>query len=620
MKLKELYFCPFLLTSIKPEGWLLQQLQIQADGVSGHLDEFWPDIKDSAWIGGKADGWERMPYWLDGVISLAWLLDDEPLKSRINLYVDYIIKHQHEDGWLGPRADEKVEASDLWSQALAMKMLVVYHDATGDLRIPCAVEKALRSLDGYIDNNPLSKWGQFRWFENLIAIWWLYEQTQESWLIDLAVRLHAQGFNWKDFFSQWPITDPTPKGRWNYSGHVVNNAMALKGDALWWRLTENEEDKDAANEMVKKLDKHHGMVTGVFTGDECLAGISPIQGTELCAVVEYMYSLENLISITGDVKYADRLEKITFNALPATFSPDMWSHQYDQQVNQIECSVKENRTWNTNGDDANIFGLEPHFGCCTANLSQGWPKFVAHLWMRAKNGIAAVAYAPSTLKTEISDVPVKITLDTDYPFREELTFKVEAESPIGFSLFLRIPEWADNASIEINGDSVPVNINKGFCEIRRKWSGTCDLLLTLPMECRVEKRPGNTNSILRGPLVYALNIAEEKKRINIDKPFRELPHGDWEIYPASPWNYALNISEEINNVVISEHAITDCPFSPEEAPVSITIKGKRVPEWIEENGSAPVPKNDLKKGEEEELVLIPFGCTNLRIAEFPIIP
>ena len=47
--------------AIKPGGWLKQQLRVQADGVSGHLDEFWPDVQNSAWIGGNADGWERMP-------------------------------------------------------------------------------------------------------------------------------------------------------------------------------------------------------------------------------------------------------------------------------------------------------------------------------------------------------------------------------------------------------------------------------------------------------------------------------------------------------------------------------------------------------------------------------
>ncbi|HEU5088691.1 MAG TPA: beta-L-arabinofuranosidase domain-containing protein, partial [Roseiflexaceae bacterium] len=378
MTLHTPFFSTFPLRAIEPQGWLAQQLRIQADGLSGHLDTFWPDIMDSAWIGGEAEGWERMPYWLDGVIPLAWLLGDDELQARISRYVGYIVEHQHEDGWLGPRAEEKAAAADVWSQALALKMLVVYHDATGDERIAGCVERALRMLDRHIDRRPLFNWGQFRWFEFLIAIWWLYERTPERWLVDLAVKLQAQGFNWQDFFKRWPLTEPTEPGRWNFAGHVVNNAMALKEGALWWRLTGDEADRRAPYTMIELLDRYHGMPTGVFSGDECLSGTSAIQGTELCAVVEYQYALEWLLGVLGDAALADRLELITFNALPATFAPDMWSHQYDQQVNQVECSVRENRPWSTNDPDSNIFGLEPHFGCCTANLSQGWPKFAAH--------------------------------------------------------------------------------------------------------------------------------------------------------------------------------------------------------------------------------------------------
>ncbi len=621
MKLNEPCFRPFPLGAIAPRGWLAQQLRIQADGLSGHLDEFWPDIQESAWIGGEAEGWERMPYWLDGVIPLAWLLDDVPLKSRINSYMAYIIRHQQEDGWLGPRIEDKAEAKDLWSQALALKVLVVYYDATQDARIPPVVEKALRGLDRHIDTNPLSTWGQFRWFETLIAIWWLFERSQDVWLLELAVKLQAQGFHWQDFFSAWPLSDPTPKGRWNYAGHVVNNAMMLKAGALWWRFTGQEKDRNAVYEMFDQLDTFHGTVTGLFTGDECLAGKSPTQGTELCAVVEEMYSLECLVGLLGDPAFADKLEKIAFNALPATFSPDMWSHQYVQQVNQIECSVREDRPWTTNDADANIFGLEPHFGCCTANLSQGWPKFAAHLWMQTANeDIVALVYAPSQLKTTVAGIAVSVELETDYPFGEKLKFSIIVDEPVTFSLFLRIPGWVQETFLEIEKDTSKISAPGTFHEIRREWYGTTEVRLTLPMQIRIEQRPNNTISLLRGPLVYALKIDEEWRRINQELPYRELPHGDWEVYPTSPWNYALEVDEKSIDLFTPDQKLGDCPFSPDGAPLSIRVRGRRLTEWGAENGSVRTPPpNRSKFGPEEDLLLIPYGCTNLRIAEFPIV-
>ena len=101
--------------------------------------------------------------------------------------------------------------------------------------------------------------------------------------------------------------------------------------------------------------RHHGQPNGIFSGDEHLNGTSPVSGTELCTVSEYMFSLEELMRIHGDPFFGDQLERVTFNALPATFTADMWAHQYDQQVNQVLATVAK-RNWTNNSDESNIFG------------------------------------------------------------------------------------------------------------------------------------------------------------------------------------------------------------------------------------------------------------------------
>ena len=297
--------------------------------------------------------------------------------------------------------------------------------------------------------------------------------------------------------------------------------MALKEGALWWRLTGDDADRYAARHMMAALDRHHGMATGVFTGDECLAGTDPSHGTELCAVAEYLYSLEWLIGVQGDTAPADRLESIAFNALPATFSPDMWAHQYDQQVNQIECSVREDRLWNTNGPDANVFGLEPNYGCCTANLSQAWPKFAAHLWMRsAERGIVAAAYAPSALDTQIDGVPVRIDLRTGYPFREELRFTVRAERPARFPLLLRIPGWAHGATIEVDGRRAPITETGAFHTVERTWSGETSIVLSLADGAA--RHPAAQRCGLRGAGTAAVRAAH-RGTVAADQPGQTAP-------------------------------------------------------------------------------------------------
>ena len=102
--LAEPAFRPLPLGAIRPRGWLERQLRIQAAGLSGHLDEFWPDVAESQWFGGSAEGWERAPYWMDGVIPLAWVLDDAALKAKVAGHVDQILGAQRPDGTFAPMA------------------------------------------------------------------------------------------------------------------------------------------------------------------------------------------------------------------------------------------------------------------------------------------------------------------------------------------------------------------------------------------------------------------------------------------------------------------------------------------------------------------------------------
>jgi uncharacterized protein len=617
-------FVPLTLGSIKPSGWLKDQLRIQRAGLSGHLDEFWPDIKDSAWFGGKAEGWERVPYWLDGIVPLAYLLDDGELKTKAKRAIDTILDRQQSDGWLGPVGDtQNHKPYDVWPLFPLFKALTQYQEASGDPRVVPALLKCCRKIDQVISREPLYSWAKVRAADLAISLYWLYDRTKEPWLLELADKAFAQSHDWRAMFENFPFTTKA-RDRKDLDNHGVNTGMGLKFGGVRYRLTADAMDKDAIFSMLDILDRYHGQATGIFTCDEHLAGRNPSQGTELCTVAEAMYSLEVLAAVQGDTRLGDRLEKLAFNALPATFKKDMTAHQYDQQCNQVICSAEGAHVYTSNGSEANLYGLEPNFGCCTANLHQGWPKFASSLWMwTPDDGLAVVAYAPCVIETKIQGKPVKVTVETMYPFRSEVAITVTVPEPMTFPVLLRIPAWAkgfelkqsDGSEVKLWGIGEPQ-----YSKTMGKWSGSKTLHLRLPMEARLYQGYNGAVAIERGPLVFALPIETEWKKLR-DRP--NLPFDDWEVYPKSPWNYALEIDREHPEraIVFEDRAIGANPFSPAGAPVVARVNGRRLVRWgLERGAAAPPPQSPVISRERlEELTLIPYGCTDLRLTEFPIL-
>ena len=304
----------FKYDEIIPGGWLKRQLEIQARGLAGNLDKMWPDVRDSAWIGGDKEGWERVPYWLDGFVPLAFLLRDEDMIARAKKYLFAIMDGQKPDGWICPCEDDRRGEYDVWALFLICKVLAEYGVYAGDVRALECTKNALYNLYTRMKegSTKLRQWGKFRWFEALIPLKMVKERFDCGWEGELAAMLEEQGANYADFKDDWK----TPIFFWRIQTHIVNLSMMLKTEAEMLGFS-GRKYTDSAQDLYHTLFKYNGTAVGLITGDECLAGISPVAGTELCAVVELMYSCERLFALTGDAKWADLLERVAFNALPA---------------------------------------------------------------------------------------------------------------------------------------------------------------------------------------------------------------------------------------------------------------------------------------------------------------
>jgi hypothetical protein len=623
--LAERAYYPLPLGSIRPKGWLRNQLQIQASGLSGHLDEVWADVgPNSGWLGGTGESWERGPYFLDGLVPLAWLLDDARLKSKALKYINWTLEHQAPNGMIGPSAND-----DWWPRIVMLKVLTQYQEATGNPRVIPVMDKYFRYQLAELPSRPLRDWGKFRWQDEVLSVLWLYNRTHFAYLLDLARLLHDHGHDWKAEYDNFQFTQPCTAEFLKLdqgnglkdlalSTHGVNNAQAVKAGPVWSLVSKLDADRFAYMKMISELEKYHGLPNGMFSCDEHLAGRDPSHGSELCSVVEYMFSLEQALSISGDASLGDRLERLAFNALPGAFTNDMWAHQYNQESNQVECSLHR-KPWVSDGPESNLYGLAPNFGCCAANFHQGWPKFTSSLWMcSAGGGLAAMAYAPSHASTQFGGVRVDVEMETDYPFRGAVKIRVNASAAASFPLSLRIPGWADHVQIRINGEPQSGLRSGSFFVAQRRWKSGDEVAIEMPMPVRMTSWFNQSVAIERGPLAFSYPIGTDWLKL-VDRG----PASDWQVFPSTRWNYALAVDERRgqSSVELEEYPSSNDVFSLAHAPVRLRTPAVLLPEWRAVDGVAdPVPVSPVAQmpgAAIEHITLVPYAAAKLRITAFP---
>ncbi len=630
--LAEVPYTTLPLGDVQPQGWLLEQLQRAADGMTGRLDEMYPLVgEQNAWRGGDGDAWERGPYWLDGLVPLAYILSDGALQEKAHPYIEWILASQQPDGFFGPSEVsgeggegarvQRGRAADWWPRMVVLKVLRSYYEATGDERVIDFMTRYFRYQLDTLPEIPLnnwSNWARARGGDNQESIYWLYNRTGDAFLLDLAEIIFEQTQDWTGDLRAGQVSDDY------WFTHVVNVAMGIKQPAVQYLQAKDPRYLEAVEHGLAALMEKHGQVHGLFSGDENLHGTDPTQGTELCAIVEFMYSLERLMKVTGEIGYIDHLEHVAYNALPTHIADDYLSRQYYQQANQVRLSIAP-RNFITLHDDTDIcYGILTGYPCCTTNLHQGWPKYVQHLWLASRDGgLAALLYGPSEVTARVSGgKQVHIRQETNYPFGETIRFELSTETPVEFPLHLRIPRWTTRAEITVNGEAWDTPAPGRIIQLNRMWRDGDVVMLRLPMPVTTQRGREQAVSVKRGPLVFAVAVPDRWRRIAMPNPTMRGEDG-WEVHPEGAWNFGLLLSADdpAESFEIRHGQITGYPWTPEAAPIRLVAKGRRIPWWNEYNDTAgPLPHSPVPTDEPlEDVTLLPYGATTLRIGLIPTV-
>ena len=629
------------LRDIRPEGWLLETLQTQREGLTGHPEALSYPYNTCLWAGeiprmgthGK-DWWryEQTAYYTDGLLRLGYLLDDKAFIEKGEAGIRYTLDHPWENGRLGSR---KVEYT--WPFAVFFRAVKAAYDISPS---PATLE----ALRRHYHSIPLEMLIRRRNILSLEGMLWTAQQTGDKALVaraDSAFRLRKsllEGVNTSR--DDW-VTPEFLLGEAPYKMHGVTMSEILKLPLLLYVATGNPWYRHLAVTSLDRLFEEDGLPDGLFTSAEWLQGRGIRHSHETCNAVDMSWTLGYFLEILKDPRYADRLEKIVFNAGAGSVTRDFKALQYYSSVNQFLATGTSNHNKDNYCSTWMAYRPTHQTECCAGNIHRLYPNYAARLWLRGEGEAVAALYGPSRFR--YSDA-LTFVEETAYPYGEEVVFRVEApKGKHAARLTLRIPAWCTEASLSVNGKDAGIALSAGsFVSLDRSWRSGDRIVLRLPMPVVRQTAFGGGIWFERGPLVYSYAIPAQYQKdttryanMNGKYPADDEAFSCWDIRPSGPWNFAVAADAEATVVAGQPGLAPDVagvaggPGRPAVLPGSARASCLRIPvrpiAWDFDKGPAgelltpDLPACPAPTGPEQYIDLVPYGETTLRLTVFPVL-
>lgn len=618
------------LGSVRPAGWLKHQLHLMADGMTGRLMEVSQYLApNNGWFGGTEEGWEEQPYWFRGFYSLARLTEEPRLLAEANRWIEAVLRSQDADGYFGATFHKKVTGDngqticDLWPHMVMLDAVIRHYEATGNKRVIPFMTRFFTFCRDLPDDRflpPIKEgWGE-NWHPHiqypragdmLPHIYWLFNQTGEAWLLPLATR----------FFRR----TSGPDNEW-LSQHVIHFTQRFGYSGVYSTQSNDPRHLDLSEYWYRQhLGTWGQQPRGIFGADESIRPgsgfVDPRQGFETCGFGEFAKNFYMLGRLTGNAMYADRVEDLLFNHFPALQTPDLKGLHYLTASNQPQLDATENHEYQNKGRQIDYSPWL--YRCCQHNVAMTWPWLAENLWQASTDGglVAWIYSACEVTAKVVGGKMIHISEETDYPFRSRVKLTVSCDDATAFPLYLRIPRWCRDFRVLVNSQAVNADATPGqYLRIERTWTNGDVVAIDMGMSLSLTTWP-RTGSVTvdRGPLSYSVKIGEKWQKCGGTDDWPE-----WEVFPTSPWNYGL-VLEGKNPLadfkVTEKGQIADQPWTPDAAPIEITVKAKRIPNWKMVNETVDVLQDSpIRSAEPEETItMIPLGCARLRMSCLPVV-
>ncbi len=628
------------LSQVEPRGWLRRTLEMERDGFPGHLDQIGYPFDLPCWTlksladGGFEQWWpyEQTGYWMDSMMRTALLLRDEEMIAKFRAIIDTSIE-KAEDGFIGPEELKSHTGRYQWPHAVYFRAIYALWSATGE-------EKYLRALEKHM----LLPGNQFDEDRTAVVIETMLRVAEDTGNVMLREKARANYFTLQarcaetaDYGYRKMLTDiPT-----SIHGVTLNEVGRLP--AIYYSYFGDEEQLAAAEHLFQKIVKDHMLPDGVHSSTEGTCGNTCLRAHESCDISDFSWSMGYMLSATGEGRYADLLERAILNAAPGAIGPDFKTVQYFSSVNQVRAG--RNSCHVERFENTPRMAYQPHHypECCVGNIGRAFPNYVARMYWEDDEGVICALYGDS----DYTGQGLAIAQRGGYPFGEALTFDISCEQPVETTIKFRIPGWCQGAKLALNGKEMPLSAVKGFAALHETFRNGDHITLTLPMAFTARESAEGGVYFDYGPLLLTLKIRENWIHDALE-PRQKPDFPAWNIEPASDWNYAVSGRE---TAALTRHPLTDTPWQ-DGYPLEFRIKAKKLTGWQLLHKEAPGRKKDAHTegidakqialgatevtddliqtpplpdageiaawlGEEEEITLVPYGCTQLRLTVMP---
>lgn len=465
--------------------------------------------EDHCWQG---EFWGK---WFTSAV-LAYQYKPSPeLKLKLERAVDGLIKTQSKDGYIGNYAvQHRLEQWDIWGRKYSMLGLLAYYDLFGGRK---ALQAAGKMADHLIGELAVKKalivnQGNYHGMAAtsvLEPIIQLYKRTNDKKYLDFA----------EEIVRQWELPDgpqliaradvavglrfPFPRAdQWASQGQKAYEMMSCyEGLLALYRITGKQAYRTAVEKTWQSILETEIDVLGSGSASECWHGgkdkqqFVTMHADETCVTVTWIKLSQQLLRLTGDVKYADAIERSYYNALLGAMKTDGSNWGMYSASSGIR----------SEGTDQCKMGLN----CCVASGPRGLFTLPLTAVMSRNKGIQVNFFNDGAYHVKLPDNDVvKLTQHTDYPVSGKVDLHLSLKKEQEFPVYIRIPAWSKQTTVLINKQSIE-GVNSGkYLVINRKWKNGDVIELELDMRGRIERITGLPDHIAlnRGPIVLSRDI------------------------------------------------------------------------------------------------------------------